>query len=57
MRARVYQTCKNGMYYGQVWNYKLEHWSTVTTPCFTEWGAKLELERWKKKNFPEEFEI
>lgn len=24
-------------------------WVTVTSPCFTRWGAKRELKQWKRK--------
>jgi len=57
MRARIYQPCKNGLYWGQVYDEKLKIWKNVTLSCFTEWGAKRELEKWRKKNYPKEFEI
>lgn len=32
-------------------------WHKVTGDCFTEYGAKRELKKWKQKNMPDEFEI
>lgn len=32
-------------------------WESVTDKCFTKMGARLELERWKCKNCPKEFDI
>ena len=57
MRARILQPCKNGLYYGQVYDEKYKYWKGVTPLCFTEWGAKRELEKWRKQNCPKEFEI
>ena len=57
MRARIFQPCKNGLYYGQVYNEKYKYWEDVTPLCFTEWGAKRELKKWRKENCPKEFEI
>ena len=57
MRARIFQPYKNGLHYGQVYNEKHKCWEDVTPLCFKEWGAKRELKKWKKKNYPKEFEI
>lgn len=32
-------------------------WETVTGICYTKWGAKRELKKWKKEHCGEEFEI
>lgn len=32
-------------------------WNDVTSRCMTKLGARLELERWKRENCPEEFEV
>lgn len=61
MKVRIVKP--QGMYYGEVygtWTGLLGEsvgWRRVTPPCITEWGAKLELKRWKKENCPTEFEI
>ena len=57
MRARINQPCKNGLYWGQVYDEKRKRWKDVTLSCFTRWGAKRELEKWKRQNCPEEFEL
>lgn len=57
MKARIYQPCKYGMYYGQIFDEKHKYWKTVTQMCFTKYGAKRELIRWKNLNYPEEIEI
>ena len=62
MRARIYHPCPSGLYWGQVYDEKLKYWEDVTLSCFTERGAKRELEKWKKKQkknaeYSEEFEI
>lgn len=64
MRARIVQDsggCYVGEVYGTWSNWllgtKWTGWDKVTTRCMTKWGAKLELEAWKKKNCPEEFEL
>ena len=57
MRARIYQPYRNGLYWGQVYDEKYKYWKDVTTSCFTEWGAKRELEKWRKENCPKEFEF
>lgn len=64
MKVRVRKT-STGMYIGEVygtWENLLfgterTGWNKVTTRCFTEWGAKLELREWKKKNCPKEFDM
>ena len=64
MKARIRQT-HSGMYVGEVygtWSNLLfgterTGWNEVTSKCFTEWGAKLELKQWKKKNCPNEFNL
>lgn len=64
MKARIVQdNC--GYYAGEVYGTwsnvllqtKQKRWRRVTSSCITAWGAKRELEKWKKKNCPEEFEI
>ena len=57
MRARIFQPCKNGLYYGQVYDEKNKYWKDVTPLCITEWGAKRELKKWRKQNCPKELEI
>lgn len=32
-------------------------WVTVTSPCFTRWGARRELKQWKRKHYGEKVEI
>lgn len=56
MRARILP-CKSGLYYGQVYDEKYKYWKDVTPLCFTKWGAKRELKKWRKKICPKEFEI
>lgn len=63
MKARVIK--EGSMYVGEVYgtwtNYllgtKYKGWNSVTTRCFTEIGARVGLEQWKRKNYPEEFEL
>ena len=57
MKVRVYQPYKNGLCWGQIYDEQLKIWKNVTISCFTEWGAKRELAKWKKQNHPQEFEI
>lgn len=57
MKARIYHPCQSGLYWGQAYNEKFKYWENVTLSCFTEWGAKRELNKWRKRNRPEEFEI
>lgn len=56
IRARIYHPCKNGLYWGQVYDEKYKGWKDVTLSCFTEWGAKKQLEKWRESNKPKEFE-
>lgn len=53
MRARIVKP--QMMHYGEV--YIGSKWERVTGACHTEWGAKLELRRWKKHHYPCEFEL
>lgn len=64
MRARIVQDsggCYVGEVYGTCSNWllgtKWTGWDSVTSRCMTKWGAKLELETWKRKNCPDEFEL
>lgn len=57
MRARIHQECSNGLYWGQIFNEKYKCWEDVTLSCFTEHGARKALEKWRKENRPQEFEI
>lgn len=64
MKARIIKDsggCYIGEVYGAWSNWLLgtewTGWERVTSRCMTKLGAKLELERWKQKNFPKEFEI
>ena len=57
MKVRIYQPHKNGLCWGQIYDEQLKFWKTVTISCFTKWGAKRELEKWKKQNHSQEFEI
>ena len=64
MKARIIKDsggCYIGEVYGTWSNWLLGTewigWESVTSRCMTKLGAKLELERWKQKNFPKEFEI
>ena len=34
-----------------------KRWKDVTMGCITEWGARRELEKWRKVHCPKEFEI
>ena len=55
MKARIKRdSC--GYYNGQVYK-ENEGWKTVTDSCITKLGAKRELEKWKQKHCPEEFEL
>ena len=64
MRARIVKDSGGG-YVGEVYGVwtswifetRWEGWRSVTTRCVTKWGARLELENWKKENCPDEFEI
>ena len=71
MKARIKETTGT-WYIGQVYTtwfetdfnlhdgfYKVEKtgWKTVTDFCFTRFGAKLALKRWKKRQQIDEFEI
>ena len=64
MKARIIKNI-DGSYVGEVYGNwsnwllgtKWTGWESVTSNCMTKWGAKLELERWKRENYPEEFEI
>ena len=64
MKARIIQNdC--GYYVGEVYGdwsnsflqTKWTGWNKVTNSCITKFGAKRELEKWKRNNYPEEFEI
>ena len=61
MKARI--TKPQGMYYGEVlgclFGLSGTQWHRVTPPRFTEWGARRELEKWKKEHTEvvAEFEI
>lgn len=64
MRARIVPVtggCYVGEVYGTWANWLLETkwtgWNKVTSRCMTKLGARLELETWKRKNYPEEFEL
>ena len=57
MKARIYQTCPNGLYWGQIYDEYHNRWTNVTYSCLTKWGAKRELFKWMNKNRPKEFEI
>lgn len=50
MRARIYQNYSNGLYFGQIYNEEKEKWEYKTDGCFTKFGAKLKLKRWKNQN-------
>lgn len=64
MRARIKET-HGGFYVGEVygtwenWFFgtKRTGWESVTSKCMTKLGARLELEEWKRKHCPDEFEI
>lgn len=64
MKARIFRDL-NGYYVGEVYGTwtnwilgtKRTGWNSVTKRCMTKWGANRELEKWKEKNCPEEFEI
>lgn len=56
MKARIYHPYRCWFWYGQIWNIEKE-WHTVTRACFTEQGAKKELEKWRKSKHPKVFEI
>lgn len=60
MKERI--TCKNGMYFGEIYGiWEIRYygihlgsytgWERITSPCFTYPGAKLELIQWKRKNY------
>lgn len=62
MKARVLYS--GAFWYGEVYGTwenifggKRTEWRQVTGPCFTKFGAKLELQKWKKENVAEEFDI
>ena len=63
MKARIVKP--QTMYYGEVYGewetifyQKWTGWHKVTPACFTKWGARIELEKYKKRNSViEEFEL
>ena len=57
MKARIHKNCPSGLHWGQIYDKERKGWRTVTIGCITEWGAKRELEKWRKVHCPEEFEI
>lgn len=69
MRVRVKAKRYGGgaftMYYGEVyatWSIpftciRKTGWMKVTRLCFTEEGAKAELQKYKNENFPDEFTL
>lgn len=63
MKARI---VKDGNFWvGEVyghWNmmfglYEKVGWGSVTSRCYTRFGAKLELMKWKREHCGNEFEI
>ena len=64
MRARIRKDsggCWIGEVYGNWENLLLgtewTGWNKVTTRCITQFGAKWELNQWKKEHYPEEFDL
>lgn len=57
MRARIHKNTPSGLHWGQVYDEKEKRWKDVTMGCITEWGAKRELEKWRKVHCPKEFKI
>ena len=71
MKAKIIY--ENNLYYGQVYGtwfnplfYLVDDdefseywigWNTVTIGCFTYLGAKYELQKWKRRHIPQDFEI
>ena len=53
VRARIVKP--QLMYYGEV--SICCQWRRVTSACFTKQGAMRELQKWKKKTYPEEFTL
>lgn len=66
------QRNRNGYYYGQVFKPEIvdekcllyymncelkDGWNDITSMCYTKWGCKVELKRWKKQHFIDAFEI
>lgn len=64
MKARIRKD-SGGCYIGEIYGdwsnlllgTKWTGWNDVTSRCMTKFGARLELDRWKKENCPKEFEI
>lgn len=59
MKCRIIKPRDCNMYFGEVYKEYDDTWGIVTSACFTKWGTKLELKKYKKrKNYvSEEFEI
>lgn len=64
MKVRIIKDCSDfyvgevyGVWYNRLLETKWTGWERVTNRCMTKLGARIELERWKDKNCPEEFDI
>ena len=59
MRCRIVKPRYGIFYFGEVYKEKDATWDIVTSACFTKWGAKLALKKYKeRKNYiSDEFEI
>lgn len=57
MRAKISQNYLTGMYYGEIYDEWKQRWEQVTTFCFTRWGTKRLLKKYKKRQESEEFEL
>lgn len=57
MKARIHKNTPSGLHWGQIYDEEDKRWKDVTMGCITEWGARRELEKWRKVHCPKEFEI
>lgn len=46
-----------GRWYMMLGIYERVGWGSVTGKCYTQWGARRELEKWKRKHCGKEFEL
>ena len=64
MKARIVKSSGGEFWGGEVYGhwgvlglFERVGWNRVTEKCYTQWGAKRELMKWKKEHCGEEFEL